>query len=141
MSHISSIEAYATDQGLTLVKFLKSHTEKLCLTYTSKLFTGSCNAATRRGEGFMSVLKGKGTLKKLMNDFSLFDILHQYDIIVHDYKEKVKKRTYCYVIVKQDVHAFCLQGFYYGNKFSVSIQNFKCYYIYAWFNFYCRAYE
>ena len=39
----------------------------------------------------MTVLKGKGTLKIFMSDFSLFDILHHYEIVVHDYKEKVKK--------------------------------------------------
>ena len=39
----------------------------------------------------MTVLKGKGTLKIFMSDFSLLDIQHHYEIVVHDYKGKVKK--------------------------------------------------
>jgi hypothetical protein len=89
-NHLSHIETYATGSGLTLLQFLKAHVRQIALTYTSAVFTGSWKAASSRGEGFMSKLKGKGSLKKQMSEFSLFELGQQHKIVVNDYVYKVR---------------------------------------------------
>jgi hypothetical protein len=88
VDHIRSIEDYATESAKTLVTFLKKNVKKIALTHTSQSFVGSYRCVKPRG-GFMSALKGKGTLKNLMTKWSLFDLLSRHDILVKEYEQRV----------------------------------------------------
>jgi hypothetical protein len=90
LAHIDAIKSYATGQGLTLVTFLKENVDRLCLTHTSKNFLGSIRGSSSRSEGYMSVIKAKGTLKKEMEGWSLLDLFSRHNMLIKDYEINVE---------------------------------------------------
>jgi len=91
LQHLACIEQYATGDGKTLLSFLKKNRHQLCVTHTTKQYVGSYQGASSRIEGFMSSLKGKGTLKRQMQEWNLYELFMRHETVVDNYIQKVHK--------------------------------------------------